>query len=55
MLLKVDGNGWIAKLSDLGSAQFTNLTKTAAPGYPLYAAPEAQQSETAHQQISEAR
>ena len=25
VLLKVAGNGWIAKLSDLGSAQFANL------------------------------
>ena len=50
VLLKADDNGWIAKLSDLGSAQFTNLAKTAAPGCPLYAAPEVQQNETAHQQ-----
>ena len=50
MLLKAAGNGWVAKLSDLGSAQFTNLAKTAAPGCPLYSAPEVQQKYSAHQQ-----
>ena len=50
VLLKADGNRWIAKLSDLGSAQFTNLAITTAPGCPLYAAPEVQQGQTANQQ-----
>ena len=50
VLLKAAGNGWIAKLSDLGSAQFVNLAKTAAPGCPLYSAPEVQQEHSAHQQ-----
>ena len=50
VLLKVDGNGWIAKLSDLGSAQFANLAQTLAPGCFLYAAPEVQQQNLAHQQ-----
>ena len=50
VLLKVAGNGWIAKLSDLGSAQFVNLAKTAAPGCPLYSAPEVQEENLACQQ-----
>ena len=50
VLLKAAGNGWIAKLSDLGSAQFVNLAKTAAPGCPLYSAPEVQQEISVHQQ-----
>ena len=50
VLLKVAGNGWIAKLSDLGSAQFVNLAKTAAPGCPLYSAPEVRQEDSACQQ-----
>ena len=50
VLLKVAGNGWIAKLSDLGSAQFVNLAKTAAPGCPLYSAPEVQEENSARQQ-----
>ena len=50
VLLKAAGNGWMAKLSDLGSAQFVNLAKTAAPGCPLYSAPEVQQEVSAHQQ-----
>ena len=44
VLLKATTNGWIAKLSDLGSAQFVNLAKTAGPGCPLYSAPEVQQA-----------
>ena len=53
VLLKAAGNGWIAKLSDLGSAQFTNLAQTPGPGCVLYAAPEVQQRETAHQQTED--
>ena len=43
VLLKAVGTGWIAKLSDLGSAQFANIAHTLAPGCVLYAAPEVQQ------------
>ena len=50
VLLKVVGTGWIAKLSDLGSAQFANLAQTLAPGCVLYAAPEVQQRDTALKQ-----
>ena len=50
VLLKAAGNGWIAKLSDLGSAQFANLAQTLAPGCFLYAAPEVQQRDSARQQ-----
>ena len=50
VLLKAAGNGWIAKLSDLGSAQFANIAQTLAPGCFLYAAPEVQQRDFAHQQ-----
>ena len=50
VLLKVIGKGWIAKLSDLGSAQFANIAKTLAPGCVLYAAPEVQQRDTAVKQ-----
>ena len=50
VLLKAASNGWLAKLSDLGSAQFANLAQTLAPGCVLYAAPEVQQRETARQQ-----
>ena len=50
LLLKVAGNGWIAKLSDLGSAQFANLAKTAAPGCLLYSATEVRQEDSAYQQ-----
>ena len=52
VLLKAAGNGWIAKLSDLGSAQFVNLAKTTAPGCPLYSAPEVQQRDSAFQQTA---
>ena len=50
VLLKPASNGWIAKLSDLGSAQFANLAQTPAPGCFLYAAPEVRQENSAHQQ-----
>ena len=51
VLLKADGvGGWIAKLSDLGSAQFANIAQTLAPGCVLYAAPEVQQKDTALKQ-----
>ena len=51
VLLKAIGTrGWIAKLSDLGSAQFANIAKTLAPGCLLYAAPEVQQRDTALKQ-----
>ena len=50
VLLKAGGNGWIAKLSDLGSAQFANLAQTLAPGCFLYAAPEVLQIDPVHQQ-----
>ena len=47
VLLKAVGTGWIAKLSDLGSAQFANIAQTLTPGCVLYAAPEVQQRDTA--------
>ena len=50
VLLKAAGNGWIAKLSDLGSAQFANLAQTLAPGCFLYAAPEVRQEDSARKQ-----
>ena len=50
VLLKAAGNGWIAKLSDLGSSQFVNLAKTTAPGCPLYSAPEVRPESAACQQ-----
>jgi len=50
VLLKADGNGWIAKLSDLGSAQFAHIAQTLAPGAAIYAAPEVSQRDAAHQQ-----
>ena len=50
VLLKAAGNGWIAKLSDLGSAQFANLAKSLAPGCFLYAAPEVRQEDSARHQ-----
>ena len=50
VLLKAAGNGWVVKLSDLGSAQFANLAQTLAPGCFLYAAPEVQQRDSAHLQ-----
>ena len=50
LLKKAAGNGWIVKLSDLGSAQFANLAKTLAPGCFLYAAPEVRQEDSARHQ-----
>ena len=50
VLLKAARNRWIAKLSDLGSAQFANLAQTLAPGCFLYAAPEVQQRDSTRQQ-----
>ena len=50
VLLKAIGTGWIAKLSDLGSAQFANIAQTLAPGCVLYAAPEVRQRDTALKQ-----
>jgi len=50
VLLKADGNGWIAKLSDLGSAQFAHIAHTLGPGAIIYAAPEVKQTESAPQQ-----
>ena len=47
VLLKAVGTGWIAKLSDLGSAQFANKARSLAPGCVLYAAPEVQEFDTA--------
>ena len=40
VLLKAVGKGQIAKLSDLGSAQFANVAQTFAPGCIVYSAPE---------------
>ena len=51
VLLKGTSNGWVAKLSDLGSAQFVNLAKTVAPGCPLYAAPEVRQDSASQQTV----
>ena len=34
-------DGWLTKLSDYGSANFTRQVRTAGPGNPAYAAPEA--------------
>ena len=52
VLLKADDNGWIAKLSDLGSAQFAHIAHTVAPGCVLYAAPEVRQEALASQQTA---
>ena len=41
VLLEPLPNGWRAKVSDYGSAQFMNAVATVAPGSPAYAAPEA--------------
>ena len=41
VLLEPLPNGWRAKVSDYGSANFMNAIATAAPGSPVYAAPEA--------------
>ena len=50
VLLKAVTTGWIAKLSDLGSAQFANIAQTLAPGCVLYAAPEVLQRDSARHQ-----
>ena len=50
VLLKATSTGWIAKLSDLGSAQFAHIAHTLAPGCALYAAPEVRQEISASQQ-----
>ena len=41
VLLEPLPNGWRAKVSDYGSANFMNAVNTANPGSPIYAAPEA--------------
>ena len=41
VLLEPLPNGWRAKVSDYGSANFMNAVATVAPGSPVYAAPEA--------------
>lgn len=41
VLLKRLDNSWIAKVSDLGAANFRRLVMTPSQGTPLYAAPEA--------------
>ena len=41
ILLEPLSNGWRAKISDYGSANFTNLATTQNPGCASYAAPEA--------------
>ena len=40
VLLELFPNGWRAKVSDYGSANFMNAVTTARPGSPAYAAPE---------------
>ncbi|XP_065889972.1 probable serine/threonine-protein kinase DDB_G0271682 [Dysidea avara] len=52
VLLKAVSTGWIAKLSDLGSAQFANIAQTLAPGCVVYAAPEVRQESSAHNQTT---
>jgi len=52
VLLKADNTGWIAKLSDLGSAQFANIAQTLAPGCVVYAAPEVRQESFARNQTT---
>ena len=41
VLLEPLSNGWRAKISDFGSANFMNLIETPSPGSVVYAAPEA--------------
>lgn len=41
VLLEPLPNGWKAKVSDYGSANFMNFVSTTSPGSPAYAAPEA--------------
>ena len=50
ILLKAIGNGWIAKLSDVGSVHFASKVKTIAPVCPLYTAPEVKQNDSSQQQ-----
>ena len=52
LLKAVDKRGWIAKLSDLGSAQFANIAQTLAPGCVVYAAPEVRQESSARNQTT---
>ena len=52
VLLKAVNMGWIAKLSDLGSAQFANIAQTLAPGCVVYAAPEVRQESSARNQTT---
>ena len=52
LLKAVDTGGWIAKLSDLGSAQFANIAQTLAPGCVVYAAPEVHQESSARNQTT---
>ena len=52
VLLKAVSTGWIAKLSDLGSAQFANIAQTLAPGCVVYAAPEVRHESSAHNQTT---
>ena len=41
LLNPTPSNGWLAKLSDYGSANFLRKVKTIGPGNPAYSAPEA--------------
>ena len=41
VLLELLSNGWRAKVSDYGSANFMNAARTVGPGAAVYAAPEA--------------
>ena len=50
VLLKATGFRWIAKLSDLGSADFTQSDDSHSIN--VYAAPEVQQRDSAHQQTA---
>jgi len=52
VLLKAVDKGWIAKLSDLGSAQFANIAQTLAPGCAIYAAPEVRHETSARHQTA---
>ena len=50
ILLKANGNGWIAQLSDLGSVQFAYIAQTLAPDAIIQAAPQVKQTESNPQQ-----
>ncbi|XP_065901919.1 uncharacterized protein [Dysidea avara] len=52
VLLKSSDSGWVAKLSDLGSAQFANIAQTLAPGCVVYAAPEVRHESSARNQTT---